>query len=90
MGNGPAGRTGHRAHGDSRQVAAAIAAKDRGVVRAAKQSLNGIDPIDFSRSYRFEQGFTYELNLRGAGDAARAAFLRGERAGQPAADESDG
>ena len=37
-------------------------------------------------SYRFEQGFTYELNLQGQGDEARDAFLRGERDANSAAD----
>src|SRR6202012_4818405 len=46
-------------------VAKEIAAKSPTVIRAAKQSLNGIDPIDVKRSYRFEQGFTFELNLAG-------------------------
>jgi enoyl-CoA hydratase/carnithine racemase len=56
-------------------VAAEIAAKDPLVIRLAKQSLNGIDPVDVKRSYRYEQGFTYELNLAGAGDKARQAFV---------------
>jgi enoyl-CoA hydratase len=55
-------------------LAAEIAAKDPAVIRLAKQSLNGIDPVDVKRSYRFEQGFTFELNLMGAGDEARQAF----------------
>jgi enoyl-CoA hydratase len=57
------------------QVARDIAEKDPRVIRAAKQALNGIDPQDVHRSYRFEQGFTYELNLLGASDDAREAFL---------------
>jgi enoyl-CoA hydratase len=57
-------------------VARAIAAKSPTVIRAAKQSLNGIDPVDVKRSYRFEQGFTFELNLAGEGDRARDAFVR--------------
>ncbi|RJL20683.1 enoyl-CoA hydratase family protein [Bailinhaonella thermotolerans] len=61
------------------EVAGGIAAKDRQVIRAAKESLNGIDPVDVKRSYRFEQGFTFELNLAGAGDRHRDAFLGGER-----------
>jgi len=61
----------------ARSVAAAIAAKDPLVIRLAKQSLNGIDPVDVKRSYRYEQGFTYELNLAGAGDRARRAFVDG-------------
>ncbi|HMC51536.1 MAG TPA: hypothetical protein VKI64_02165, partial [Acidimicrobiales bacterium] len=45
------------------------------IIRRAKESLNGIDPVDVKRSYRFEQGFTFELNLAGIGDEARQAFL---------------
>ena len=56
-------------------VAGRIAAKRPGVIRAAKESLNGIDPIDVRRSYRYEQGFTFELNLLGHGDEARDAFI---------------
>jgi len=56
-------------------LAGEIAAKDPAVIRLAKQSLNGIDPVDIKRSYRYEQGFTFELNLLGAGDAARQAFV---------------
>jgi enoyl-CoA hydratase/carnithine racemase len=59
------------------EVARAIAAKSGRVIRAAKESLNGIDPVDVKRSYRFEQGFTFELNLAGEGDRARDAFVRG-------------
>jgi enoyl-CoA hydratase len=59
----------------AREVARSIAAKSATVIRAAKQCLNGIDPIDVNKSYRFEQGFTFELNLAGAGDEARDAFI---------------
>jgi len=58
-------------------VAAEIAAKDTRVIRAAKEALNGIDPQPVRRSYRFEQGFTYELTLTGAGDEARSRFANG-------------
>ena len=61
--------------GAAREVAAAIAAKSPRVIRAAKESLNGIDPVDVRRSYRFEQGFTFELNLSGVADEARQAFV---------------
>ncbi|MBD2895277.1 enoyl-CoA hydratase family protein [Actinomadura nitritigenes] len=57
------------------EVAGNIAAKDRYVIRRAKESLNGIDPVDVRRSYRYEQGFTFELNLMGAGDEHRDAFV---------------
>jgi len=56
------------------EVARSIAAKDPTVIRAAKASLNGIDPWDVKRSYRFEQGFTYELNLSGVADKVRDTF----------------
>jgi enoyl-CoA hydratase len=57
------------------EVAANIAAKSPVVMRAAKASLNGIDPVDVKRSYRYEQGFTFELNLAGVADEARDAFV---------------
>ena len=56
------------------QVAAEIAAKDTRVIRAAKEALNGIDPVDVNKSYRFEQGFTFELNLSGVSDELRDDF----------------
>jgi len=61
----------------AREVAGQIAAKDPAVIRLAKQSLNGIDPVDVKRSYRYEQGFTFELDLSGVADQARQAFLDG-------------
>jgi enoyl-CoA hydratase len=57
------------------EVAGEIAAKSPTVIRAAKESLNGIDPWDVKRSYRFEQGFTFELNLSGVADEHRDAFV---------------
>ncbi|MEU0570845.1 enoyl-CoA hydratase family protein [Nonomuraea sp. NPDC005983] len=66
------------------EVAERIAAKDPYVIRRAKESLNGIDPVDVNRSYRFEQGFTFELNLMGAGDAHRDRFLESTREEEPA------
>ncbi|HEX4702135.1 MAG TPA: enoyl-CoA hydratase family protein [Pseudonocardiaceae bacterium] len=58
-------------------LAAEIAAKDSRVIRCAKEAINGIDPQPVHRSYRYEQGFTFELNLTGAADEARQAFLDG-------------
>jgi enoyl-CoA hydratase len=57
------------------EIAAKICTKSRLVIRRAKESLNGIDPVDVKRSYRFEQGFTFELNLSGVSDEARDAFV---------------
>ena len=63
----------------ARALAEEIAAKDPQVIRLAKQSLNGIDPVDVKRSYRYEQGFTFELTLGGAGGKARQAFVDGRQ-----------
>ncbi len=57
------------------EVAASIAAKSPTIIRRAKESLNGIDPVDVKRSYRFEQGFTYELHVAGVADEQRQAFV---------------
>jgi enoyl-CoA hydratase len=61
------------------EVAEQIAAKSPTVIRAAKESLNGIDPWDVKRSYRYEQGFTFELNLSGVADEHRDAFVEGRK-----------
>ena len=57
------------------EVAGNIAAKSPTVIRAAKESLNGIDLWDVKKSYRFEQGFTFELNLSGVSDELRDDFV---------------
>jgi enoyl-CoA hydratase len=64
----------------ARELASSIAAKDPTVIRLAKEAFNGIDPQDVRRSYRYEQGFTFELNLLGVSDRLREQFGRsGER-----------
>ena len=57
------------------EVAAAIAAKDTRVIRAAKAAINNIDPVDVKKSYLLEQRYTYELNLAGVSDEHRDAFV---------------
>jgi enoyl-CoA hydratase len=59
----------------AREIARTIAEKSPIVMRRAKESLNAIDPVDVKRSYRFEQGFTFELNLWGDSDELRQAFV---------------
>ena len=59
----------------ARELAGVIAAKSPAVIRAAKESLNGIDLWDVKRSYRYEQGFTFELNLSGVANEHRDAFV---------------
>ncbi|HEY3735920.1 MAG TPA: enoyl-CoA hydratase family protein [Jatrophihabitans sp.] len=56
------------------EVAAEIAAKNPAVIRMAKEAFNGIDPVDVKRSYRYEQSYTFELNLSGVSDEIRADF----------------
>lgn len=63
-------------------VAAGIADKHPTVIRAAKESLNGIDLWDVKRSYRYEQGFTFELNLTGVSDELRDDFAGTEKSKQ--------
>ncbi|UQE75577.1 MULTISPECIES: enoyl-CoA hydratase family protein [unclassified Gordonia (in: high G+C Gram-positive bacteria)] len=58
-------------------VADRIAAKDTRVIRAAKQAINTIDPVDVKKSYLLEQRYTYELNLAGVADEHRDAFVAG-------------
>ena len=56
------------------EIARTIASKNPKVIRAAKEAINGIDPVDVNKSYRFEQGFTFELNLKGVADELRDDF----------------
>jgi enoyl-CoA hydratase len=60
-------------------VAAEIAAKNTTVMRMAKEAFNGIDLWDVKRSYRFEQGFTFELNLAGVSDELRETLPTSEK-----------
>jgi enoyl-CoA hydratase len=60
---------------EAMRIAKSIAEKSPTVMRAAKESLNGIDLWDVKKSYRFEQGFTFELNLSGVSDELRDAFV---------------
>lgn len=57
------------------EVARAIAVKDTRVIRKAKEAINGIDPVNVHTSYRYEQGFTFELNLAGYSDEHRREFV---------------
>lgn len=56
------------------ELAREIARKDALLIRLAKAAINGIDPVDVRRSYRFEQGFTFEANLSGVADRVRDSF----------------
>lgn len=55
--------------------AAVIASKSRTALRLAKEALNGIEPVDVDRLYRFEQGFTLEMYQHEDSQRARDAFV---------------
>jgi enoyl-CoA hydratase len=59
----------------ARALAAKIAAKSPRAMRLAKWALNGIDLMDIKKSYRFEQGFTFELYQSPDSQEARDAFV---------------
>ncbi len=61
--------------GAALEIAEIIAAKSPLVIRRAKESINMIDPVDVKRSYRMEQGYTFEINLYGDSDELRQAFV---------------
>ncbi|MFE6787116.1 enoyl-CoA hydratase family protein [Streptomyces sp. NPDC057680] len=75
--------------GAARELAREIAAKDGRLIRLAKAAINGIDPVDVRRSYRFEQGFTFEANLSGVADRVRDTFGSGGAAGPGEAFDKD-
>jgi enoyl-CoA hydratase len=59
----------------ARALAEKIAGKSPRAVRLAKWSLNGIELLDVKQSYRFEQGFTFELYQSPDSQEARDAFV---------------
>jgi enoyl-CoA hydratase len=59
----------------AREIAQSIASKSPKAMRLAKESLNGIEPLDVKKSYRFEQGFTLELYTSPDSQEARDAFV---------------
>jgi len=63
-------------HTAALELAREIAAKDGELLRLAKSAINGIDPVDVRRSYRFEQGFTFEASVSGVADRVRDTFKR--------------
>jgi len=58
----------------ARALAGKIAGKSARAVQLAKWSLNGIEVLDPKQSYRFEQGFTFELYTSPDSQEARDAF----------------
>ena len=52
-----------------------LAEKSREALRIAKQALNGIEPFDVDASYRWEQGFTFEMYMHEDSQKSRDAFV---------------
>jgi len=52
-----------------------LAGKSRDALRIAKQALNGIEPFDVNASYRWEQGFTFEMYMHEDSQKSRDAFV---------------
>ncbi len=59
----------------ARALAETIATKSPRAMRLAKWALNGIELMDIKKSYRFEQGFTFELYTSPDSQEARSAFV---------------
>jgi enoyl-CoA hydratase len=60
---------------EARAFAAVIGGKSREALRLAKEALNGIEPGDVDRFYRFEQGFTLEMYMHEDSQKSRDAFV---------------
>ena len=50
-------------------------AKSRTALVIAKEALNGLEPRDVDRGYRWEQGFTLEMYMHQDSQNARDAFV---------------
>ena len=60
---------------EARAFCAVIAAKSRRALVLAKEALNGLEPRDVDRGYRWEQGFTLEMYMHEDSQKARDAFV---------------
>lgn len=60
---------------EARAFCDVIASKSRKALVLAKEALNGLEPRDVDRGYRWEQGFTLEMYMHEDSQAARDAFV---------------
>jgi enoyl-CoA hydratase len=60
---------------EARGFCSIIASKSRKALVIAKEALNGLEPRDVDRGYRWEQGFTLEMYMHEDSQAARDAFV---------------
>jgi enoyl-CoA hydratase len=61
--------------GEARAFCAVIASKSRKALVIAKEALNGLEPRDVDRGYRWEQGFTLEMYMHEDSQKSRDAFV---------------
>ena len=67
---------------EARAFAGVIASKSRDSLRIAKQALNGIEPMDVDKAYRWEQGFTFEMYMHEDSQKSRDAFVESGKAAE--------
>ncbi|MFC3712565.1 enoyl-CoA hydratase family protein [Sphingoaurantiacus capsulatus] len=60
---------------EARAFCEIVASKSRKALVIAKEALNGLEPRDVDRGYRWEQGFTLEMYMHEDSQAARDAFV---------------
>ncbi len=66
----------------ARAFCATIAAKSRKALALAKEALNGLEPRDVDRGYRWEQGFTLEMYMHEDSQKSRDAFVAAGKAAE--------
>ena len=60
---------------EARAFCEVIASKSRKALVIAKEALNGLEPRDVDRGYRWEQGFTLEMYMHEDSQKSRDAFV---------------
>lgn len=60
---------------EAREFCSVIASKSRKALVIAKEALNGLEPRDVDRGYRWEQGFTLEMYMHEDSQKSRDAFV---------------
>jgi enoyl-CoA hydratase len=65
---------------EARAFCAVIASKSRKALVIAKEALNGLEPRDVDRGYRWEQGFTLEMYMHEDSQKSRDAFVESGKA----------
>jgi enoyl-CoA hydratase len=67
---------------EARAFCAIIASKSRKALVIAKEALNGLEPRDVDRGYRWEQGFTLEMYMHEDSQKSRDAFVETGKAAE--------